>query len=544
MWNVGEDCDPNGGAATSCEAVANTGAGFTCTQTCECGCPAFVKFTGVAGTIGVLDSGWTGLGHDATVISDGTVTVGVTSCAGTSRPCGQCSLLGPVDNLNADNGEINNHRCTGDTRTKCNSNADCSTAGGTCEYYFGTYLPLAAGGVATCVGNQINGTITGTANVETGTAASTVQLISRVYTGPNPNPCPKCLGDGPANDGIRSGTCDVGPNVGLTCDVNGSSPNPFWGSTSLDCPPNSGAQVAALPINLTNSTGTQTRTVSVDNPNCRAPGFTNAKCLCDTCNNPATTPCSTNADCVAVGATVCGGRRCIGGTSGGVACSLTCAGGANVGNPCTVASQCPGSSCTSNSQCAGGGACSVPGAATAFNQCSDTICSATNTCVGGSNQNANCSVASECPGGTCAAGNEGTCSGGPFEQFCGPNATFQGCGTDSDCSALNACVGGASVGAACNVASQCPGGSCQSKVGGTPEECIVGKFRDCFLDNGTVGNTVNATGIARVPVHDQANPTLASLFCIGPTTSGSVNGAAGLPGLGRLELPGLAVGVP
>jgi len=109
---------------------------------------------------------------------------------------------------------------------------------------------------------------------------------------------------------------------------------------------------------------------------------------------------------------------------------------------------------------------------------------------------------------------------------------------------MNACVGGTNVGAACNVASQCPGGSCQSKVGGTAESCIIGKFRDCFLDNGTIGNAVNATGVAKVPVNDQSNPTLASLFCIGPTTSGSVNGAAGLPGLGRLELPGLAAGVP
>jgi len=55
---------------------------------------------------------------------------------------------------------------------------------------------------------------------------------------------------------------------------------------------------------------------------------------------------------------------------------------------------------------------------------------------------------------------------------------------------------------------------------------------------------VNATGVAQAPVHDTSNPTLAALFCIGPTTSGSVNGAAGLPGLGRLELPGIAVGRP
>jgi len=45
-------------------------------------------------------------------------------------------------------------------------------------------------------------------------------------------------------------------------------------------------------------------------------------------------------------------------------------------------------------------------------------------------------------------------------------------------------------------------------------------------------------------IDDVSNPTLASLFCIGPTTSGSVNSAAGLPGLGRLQLPGIAKGLP
>ena len=42
-------------------------------------------------------------------------------------------------------------------------------------------------------------------------------------------------------------------------------------------------------------------------------------------------------------------------------------------------------------------------------------------------------------------------------------------------------------------------------------------------------------------IDDVSNPTLAALFCIGPTTSGSVNSAAGLPGLGRLQLTGHSV---
>ena len=42
-----------------------------------------------------------------------------------------------------------------------------------------------------------------------------------------------------------------------------------------------------------------------------------------------------------------------------------------------------------------------------------------------------------------------------------------------------------------------------------------------------------------MPVNDASDPTLAALFCIGPTASSAVNAAAGLPGLGRLELMGL-----
>ena len=105
-------------------------------------------------------------------------------------------------------------------------------------------------------------------------------------------------------------------------------------------------------------------------------------------------------------------------------------------------------------------------------------------------------------------------------------------------------MGGASVGAACNVASQCPGGSCQSKVGGTPEECIVGKFRDCFLDNGVVGGSVTVSGVPYPKCGDSGTGTIGALFCIPPTSAGSVNATSGLPGLGRVTLPYTATFFP
>ena len=42
--------------------------------------------------------------------------------------------------------------------------------------------------------------------------------------------------------------------------------------------------------------------------------------------------------------------------------------------------------------------------------------------------------------------------------------------------------------------------------------------------------------MADPPTNGQANPTLAALFCVGKTNA-AVNAAAGLPGLGRIEIP-------
>ncbi len=257
----------------------------------------------------------------------------------------------------------------------------------------------------------------------------------------------------------------TGAREGLTCDVGGTHKNTFFGSTSFDCPPLSGGQIAALPIKLASSTGTVTTTLSADNPDCS--GKAGAKCFCDTCNNLNAEPCTSNADCPASGgsAGVCGGRRC----------RL----GANAGNPCSINTDCPG------------GACSRPGEPTRPNDCTDETCTP-----------------------TASNPNNGECAGGPFEQFCGPTATFAGCSSDADCTQF---------------------------AGNT---CSIGKNRGCFLDNGTVGSGVTANGVADVPVNGMSEPTLAALFCIGPTSSGAVNAVAGIPGLGRLQLAGFASEVP
>ena len=49
---------------------------------------------------GVLDTGWSGIAHDATVVSGGKVTVAVTgACSGAPPNC-QCNYTGPVANAN------------------------------------------------------------------------------------------------------------------------------------------------------------------------------------------------------------------------------------------------------------------------------------------------------------------------------------------------------------------------------------------------------------------------------------------------------------
>ncbi len=111
-------------------------------------------------------------------------------------------------------------------------------------------------------------------------------------------------------------------------------------------------------------------------------------------------------------------------------------------------------------------------------------------------------------------GNEGTCSGGPFETFCAPEETFRGCSTNTDCPLAG-------------------------------DTCSLGKFRDCFTDNGAVDASVSASGVADPPdANGESDPTIAALFCIGPTSASAVNSVGGLPGLGRIELPSHARELP
>jgi hypothetical protein len=269
-------------------------------------CPVAVKVEGNGGTAKVLDSGWTGLAHNATVVSDGTLTFTL-DCTPETRPCGVCNVSGPIQNLEADEGVINARRCNNDTSIKCTDNSACGS--GQCLFFFGAPLPLSAGGISTCVTNQVNGSVSGTANIESGAFASTLNLTSRVYNQITVDqPCPTC-NDATLNDGVQGGTCNGGVRSGQPCDANGTSPVETFGTTSLDCPPQ--GLISALSIALDGSSGDETLALSASSPNCRGVGAQSQKCFCDAggsgestrpnaCLDDSTTPLPDVEGCVPV----------------------------------------------------------------------------------------------------------------------------------------------------------------------------------------------------------------------------------------------------
>jgi hypothetical protein len=495
-----EPCDPSDPTPAN-QVCQNSGNGLEDCTGCVCHCPGHFDFIADAtDPATILDAGWTGVFHDQRIITGAKITVASTGCESSEKPCGVCGFSGPVPNVAADAGDIDNHRCTNDTSIKCSTNAPCSGGGGTCEFYAGTPLPLSAGGVGACVVNRLSGSVTGTVDTGTGEVEAFLHLTSKVHDGVVEHPCPRCIGDVTPNDGVADGTCDAGTKIGLSCDVNGSSPVALFGTTSLDCPPTSSTGILEIP--LTASTGTESRSLSAASPNCRALGFTAQKCFCDTCNDMAATACSSNADCVAVGATICGGKRCL----------L----GANDGSPCSTNSECPS------------GGCGIPGTATRPNKCDDGACTPTSE-------------------------NEGECAAGPIDVFCEPNATMYSCLTQADCDAasVRSCQGGTNDGAVCSSDSECPGGNvCSGLNAGDPNTgccldlCMGIKTRECFTDNGVIGQSIAATGAAEVPAFEMANPTFAAIGCLQPTNAAAQNTTAGLAGPLRLTIHGLGRGLP
>jgi hypothetical protein len=459
-------------------------------------CPTSLTFTANGPEVD-LDTGFTGLAHDAHVPSNGRLTLSISGCANPSHPCGTCSVNGPLPN--AGGVTFNNRRCQDQPWVQCSVDGDCITAGATgpCIFFFGSPLPLVAGGVSTCVVNEIAGAVSGTVDVEAGASTTNVPLKSKVHpTGTIEHPCPicdnLCLGGGdpfskcssdadcPGSTCSPATICGDGPRLGQACSAQGTSQ---FGDVSLDCPPNPGSNAGTLSIELDISTATQTRTLSALQPNCRQTGFTSLKCFCDTCNNANQEACTENADCPISGGNpgICGGRRCIGGT--------------NAGAPCALVSECPG-----------GGQCNRPGEPTRPNVClDDTTTGPVEACVD-------------------LGDNEGECVIGPTDQVCSVDK-FRTCTSDANCQPP-------------------PFGTCDNCTLTSPLQTCINQQRPCFVDNGIIGQSVSVSGNADVPCGNTANPTVGTFFCVAPVGSTAVNAAGGLPALGRVRIPGTVVVSP
>lgn len=168
----------------------------------------------------------------------------------------------------------------------------------------------------------------------------------------------------------------------------------------------------------------------------------------------------------------------ISGGSPGVCGGKRCSGGSNNGGPCNVDSACPGA-----------GHCGRPGEPTKPNACADDSTTPEDGLI--------CQDLGD---------DRGECLEGPVDQYCSID-TRLGCSQHADCNPP--------------VCADCATGqTCQPRQ------------RTCFLD------TVAVATAADPPCGSLASPTLGSFFCVPPTGSTAIDSAAGLPGLGRIRLPG------
>jgi hypothetical protein len=244
--------------------------------------------------------------------------------------------------------------------------------------------------------------------------------------------------------------------------------------------------------------------------------------------NPRTTGTVSMAPSVPCAAAGFTNNRCLGGTNEGQNCSK-CSGGLNNLSACTVASQCPGGSCIidDDSQCQDGGTCEPQ--CFCSGQLKPNACDA--ACVGGLNNKAGCVVDTECPGGFC---HPADCRLDPSdltsnqEGICtsGPSTSFCSHTTYKTC-------GEGFPDQQCRPP-LCP--FCQPD-----ETCKIPTLRACFINSGIIRigtpRTLNLLG--------DLEGESAGLYCI-PSNSSAFNAAAGFPGPGALiqREKVIVVGVP
>lgn len=263
-------------------------------------------------TESVLSVGWKGLGHRIDIVDNYAIQAAV-DCPGTEiGSCGDCDILG-IDTNDPDYSFMT--RCVDFPWISCDApfGVDTECSGGECAYYLGPPLPVSAGGTPTCTMNKMVANLTGTADPDAGTGETEISLRSIVHSGVNQaQPCPVCENDTTPRDGIKNGTCVGGARNNQACDVQGfdfsfsttSDTNPTDG-VSMDCPPNSGANISGggLRISFTLSTGAS---VLPFGDACESPNESEM-CACGVCSHDNTIPCNDDTTCDDLsGGSVCG----------------------------------------------------------------------------------------------------------------------------------------------------------------------------------------------------------------------------------------------
>jgi hypothetical protein len=257
-------------------------------------------------TQSLIEIGWTGVAHYGSLVDD-YILSGAVTCPGTmAGSCGTCT----VDGISSDGPHSASFlRCANDVSMPCTTpfGADAACGGGTCTYVLGPPLNLSAGNNPTCSLLRLANDIVGTADPDLGSTELDVEISASVYLGISlDQPCPRCVGDTTAHDGVTGGTCDSGLNAGDPCDAQGFdetfAAQSNGHSVSLDCPP-AGVPItgSGLKVNLEFTTGTADLPFEVA---CSSPNELD-DCACAICTGDSSLACRNDAECAMVGAGTC-----------------------------------------------------------------------------------------------------------------------------------------------------------------------------------------------------------------------------------------------
>lgn len=202
-----------------------------------------MRFRTVAGA--VLDFGWTGVSHGSPLPRAAAAALPLACAPGSSS----CDVVG------------------------------ASLVGAAA----GPPVPLSAAGVSMCALSTYAAAPTGMVDCATGCSEAHVKIGTRFFLVVEAeHPCPPCVGDAVANDGVKGGTCLGGATPGAACDVGGvtdrfDGAGPDYGKTSLDCLP-TGQSVGEPELDL-DPIGTGTATLVADR-DCLSGAFPAGSCHC------------------------------------------------------------------------------------------------------------------------------------------------------------------------------------------------------------------------------------------------------------------------